>query len=101
MLNYSIHVEGVQIDGHPINNFFTNFELACHYFDAFSKTYPYNLVTLVICERRTLKANSPIEKPLLDCPRGCTGSIDGKAVVSRGSNGKDYCRICDWREEAT
>jgi hypothetical protein len=99
VLNYQVHVEGIEIAGHPITIYASNLMVASLQLDELVKKYPYNRVTLEELTVSLLKESTPLEVPIPSCPRGCKGVIDGKPVVRRGSIGKAYCTICDWREK--
>ena len=98
MLNYEIHVKDVKVNGHPITIFASNLKIAAGQFDALSKKYPYNLVTLTETSFKIIKTNTPIDKPLPQCPFNHTGLFEEKPVIIRNSLEKAYCKVCGWIE---
>ena len=95
VLEYLVQVPGCLKDGHQIQRIERNFHAAALAMDQLHSEYPeYDVVLFEVSKRRVKEFQGV--KPPPKCPRGHRGLRDGRSVVSRNSQGKVQCSICDY-----
>ncbi len=98
ILEYLILCPGAQHKGHPIQRIERSFESAAIAMDQLHEDHPKFDVILYEISKREVARHRAIKKPLLDpvCPKGCSGSRDGRPVVIRTQKGLVQCSICGY-----
>lgn len=81
--------------GHPIQRIEMNFSKAAGAIDQLHENYPENDVIMYEISKTEIKRFHGL-KPEPKCPRGCSGTRDGRPVVIRTHNGMIQCSICGY-----
>ena len=101
ILEWHVSVDGVLEKGHPINKIEMQFEEAARMMDYFHETYPEHTVRMFEVSKREVASfvGKRKELPKAVCPRGCTGTSDGRPIVVRTEKGLIQCKICGYLGE--
>lgn len=100
-MRYKVTVEGVRIQGHPIQTLTQSFEMACKVMDEWHKRYPHHAVRMWETQIVLLKEFEGELQPWPEkCPSGHSGLTDGKPLITHGKAGF-YCKVCgtQWKEK--
>jgi hypothetical protein len=105
-IDYTVKVLEVTEGGHPIQKITNNFKDASEIYDLLRKQYPNKEIQIWHTTQKVIVKGVPAALPPsgeipkeLNCPRGHSGTIDGKNVIVRTSDGTAnsetaYCSIC-------
>ncbi len=100
IIDYTVRVIGAEQNGHPVQSITHSFNDAGRLHDEYRKKYPQREITISQTEERMIVRTVP-EKPkrqpaeeVLCCPKGHTGTTDGKSIITMGLTGKLYCSVC-------
>ena len=99
ILEWHVSVDDVVVDGHPINKIEMQFEEAVRMMDYLHEIYPYDTVRMFEISKREIAKFAGKDLPAPMCPRGCTGTSDGRPVVVRTEKGLIQCKICGYLGE--
>ena len=96
ILDYKIAVVGLEIDEHPVARITKSLRDASEIMDLFRSRYPNHTIVMSQSVEEEIAKFTPLQTekpPEPGCPRGHSGSANGKSVIVRNDYG-NYCAVC-------
>lgn len=99
VIDYQVIVKGVATNGHPEQKITNSLHDACQIFDLYKAQYPDRTIFILETTQRVLAKVEPEKKKPpkpseIECPKGHSGSTDGRPNIVNSSNGTCYCTVC-------
>jgi hypothetical protein len=88
-----VQVPGCLKNGHQIQRIELNFHTAASAIDKLHEEHPEYDAVLFEVSKKEIKRYQGVKPPPI-CPRGHSGTRDGRPVVTRNSQGKVSCGVC-------